>query len=161
MAGQSGVIGRLPSITVDWSALMQDTSKMMEEEWIANFNTSGHGRWPVLKKTGEDSHLGKPGPLFQSKTVSFDETSATVAWGDGIVYAAIHQFGGTIQHPGSDKLQAFEYEGHMIFTHYTKPHRIRIPKRSIELSKSSIDAITAMIQRKVMASVKVIHPTKT
>ena len=48
-----------------------------------------------------------------------------------VKYAAIHEFGGIIQHPGSDKLQAWtNAAGKKIVVHGTKPHAIPMPERS-------------------------------
>lgn len=53
-----------------------------------------------------------------------------VASGGNIPYAAIHEYGGTIHHPGSNKFQAFEVGGSMVFTNKTAPHDITMPERS-------------------------------
>jgi hypothetical protein len=47
-----------------------------------------------------------------------------------VLYARIHEQGGTIHHPGSvGKLQVFQAGGKTIFATRTKPHAIRIPAR--------------------------------
>lgn len=49
----------------------------------------------------------------------------------GVPYARIHEQGGIVPHPGSNKFQAFMgREGRMVFTHFTRPHPIPIPERS-------------------------------
>lgn len=48
----------------------------------------------------------------------------------GIKYAAIHEYGGVINHPGSDKLQVFKSGGKTVFAHGTRPHKIPMPMRS-------------------------------
>ena len=68
-----------------------------------------------------------------------------------VPYAKIHNEGGTIHHPGSDKLQAFLAEGEdmpiggdIIFRRGTKAHDIVIPKRkylgwSLKMKKAIMD----------------------
>jgi len=43
------------------------------------------------------------------------------------IYGRILNDGGIIDHPGSDKFQAFMTATGMVFTHGTKPHQIPIP----------------------------------
>ena len=57
------------------------------------------------------------------------ENQTRIVWGEGIPYAAIHNFGGVIQHPGSSKLQVFTLNGKTVYTRFTKPHAIPIPQR--------------------------------
>ena len=57
-----------------------------------------------------------------------------------VPYARIHEYGGIIHHPGSDKLQAWrgapdasrfgERISGMVFTRRTRPHDIPMPERS-------------------------------
>lgn len=48
-----------------------------------------------------------------------------------VKYAGIHEFGGVIHHPGSDKFQAFQGKsGGMVFTNKTAAHLIPMPERS-------------------------------
>lgn len=78
------------------------------------------------------------GNLFQSfapnnpnNVTEFSESGdvVTMAYGSKVVYAAIHEYGGTIRHPGSNKWQVFRIGNKTIYTSYTKPHNITIPKR--------------------------------
>lgn len=76
----------------------------------------------------------RKGDLFRSFTKGdpmniYKETSSGAEYGSRVVYAAIHEFGGTIKHPGSTKMQAFQIGGHKVVAHGTKPHDIPIPKR--------------------------------
>ena len=48
----------------------------------------------------------------------------------GVPYAAIHEFGGTIQHPGSSKFQSWMGPNGRVSTHFTKAHAIPMPERS-------------------------------
>lgn len=74
------------------------------------------------------------GPLYQSIQSVVEEDTGSVTgrvFSQGVRYAAIQEYGGTIQHPGSNKLQVFPgRDGKMIFTRRTAPHAINIPERS-------------------------------
>ena len=95
-----------------------------------NFLVSGRPEaWPK-RRDGSTSQLIKSGRLVNSLRIGMlDETSVTVIAGEGIPYAAIHQTGGIINHPGSKKFQVFEIGGQIVFTRGTKPHKIPIPQR--------------------------------
>jgi len=78
------------------------------------------------------------GKLFQSFNPSNElniteiKTSGdvtTLFYGSRVPYAVIHEYGGVINHPGSDKFQVFNIGNRTIFTHFTKAHNITIPKR--------------------------------
>ncbi len=86
------------------------------------------------KLSGQVLHV-KSGDLRDSifqENVQNDASGVTykVASGGNLRYAAIHEFGGTIKHPGSDKLQVFDVGGRTVFTHHTAPHDIPMPQRS-------------------------------
>ncbi len=85
------------------------------------------------------------GPMYNAVQAQMQEETAGrisgVVWIDGIAipYARIQEEGGVIQHPGSDKFQAFFVgngggfsggiqQGTMVFTRKTKPHPIPIPE---------------------------------
>ena len=46
-----------------------------------------------------------------------------------VPYNLIHEYGGTINHPGSSKFQAFQTPTGWVRTNYTKPHQIVMPAR--------------------------------
>jgi phage gpG-like protein len=78
------------------------------------------------------------GRLFQSFNPSNAENISvintrgdeiTLSYGSKVPYAAIHEYGGTIAHPGSSKFQVFSIGNKTIYTRYTQPHSIGIPKR--------------------------------
>jgi phage gpG-like protein len=76
----------------------------------------------------------RSGTLFRSFTKGnslnlFKETTDGVTIGSMVKYAAIHEYGGTIKHPGSSKKQAFKIGGRLIVTNGTKAHDIPIPQR--------------------------------
>jgi phage gpG-like protein len=58
-------------------------------------------------------------------------------------YAAIHEYGGVIHHPGSDKFQAWQAGGAWIYTNHTKPHDIPMPERSY--MRSSLEEMRGQI----------------
>jgi phage gpG-like protein len=60
-----------------------------------------------------------------------------------VPYGAIHEYGGVIHHPGSEKFQVFEADGTMVFTHGTRPHDIPIPERSYLRSALMEQAVPA------------------
>jgi len=84
---------------------------------------------------------------------------------EGVDYAAAQEYGVTIHHPGSDKLQVFmagrgEFvpsggRGPLVFTHKTKPHPITIPERSyarlalVQERSNFQDGIRAMVSAAV------------
>lgn len=85
--------------------------------------------WPP-RRDGQASHLmGKTMALTTSMRTTATDTEAILGMGKGVPYAAIHNFGGTIKHPGSSKLQTFRIDGKWITTHGTKAHLIPMPKR--------------------------------
>src|SRR5690242_6877903 len=96
---------------------------------VANFDEGGRPvPWPPNKK-GTPTLVGS-GKLRDSGVISgVGSEFVEVAWGAGLPYAAIHQFGGTINHPGSSKLQVFQAGGKTVFAHGTRPHQIQIPAR--------------------------------
>jgi phage gpG-like protein len=73
--------------------------------------------------------MGKTLMLAGSMRQTATETEAILGMGRGVPYAAIHNFGGAIKHPGSNKLQSFRIGGKWITTTHTRPHLIPMPKR--------------------------------
>ena len=80
---------------------------------------------------GTTAHPHLRDSIFQ-KNIQNDSSGVVykVASGGNIPYAAIHEYGGVINHPGSDKFQAWNGPNGMVFTHGTKPHSIPMPERS-------------------------------
>ena len=73
-----------------------------------------------------------------------------------VKYAAIHEYGGIIHHPGSDKFQAFMgSNGAMVFTNHTAPHVINMPERSYLRSSLAENAqhITDTLQEAAVIAV--------
>lgn len=76
------------------------------------------------------------GNLFRSFTKGNGQniteiSNGALKYGSKVVYAAIHEYGGTINHPGSTKPQAWRNsEGKLVIRgRGTKPHPIKIPAR--------------------------------
>jgi phage gpG-like protein len=73
-------------------------------------------------------------------------------------YAGIHEYGGIINHPGSDKFQAWQEGGAWVYTHKTRPHQIPIPQRSYmrsaleEMREQIVARLTAAAQRATQAA---------
>jgi phage gpG-like protein len=71
---------------------------------------------------------------------------------NGVPYAAIHEFGGVIKHPGSSKFQAWMGPGGMVYTHFTRPHDIPMPERSY--LRSSLAEMQAEIVERMTTAVR-------
>lgn len=76
------------------SPLMQEVAHVMDTAVSENFERGGRPKW-LGKWDGSPSKLQYTGRLKSSITRVFDETSAVV--GTNVIYAGIHQFGGTIR----------------------------------------------------------------
>jgi len=129
------ISGSLPVVNSDFTEAFETIADIMFRSVQENFIVGGRpNQWPALKEFGlagsVASHLYKSGFMFENIQLAYDSQHAKVSIDTTRVpYAAIHNFGGTIKHPGSDKFQVFPYNGGMIFTHGTKPHDINIPQR--------------------------------
>lgn len=122
---------------------------MIAEEIVSavedNFEAEGRPKWPELKKSTiaqRERQRNWPGPILQGKsprllnsiTSYHDKDTAIV--GSNLKYAAIHHFGGEINHPGGTKF-FINKEGDFIplkkdakrFMGKTKAHKISIPAR--------------------------------
>jgi phage gpG-like protein len=123
--------GKLPQVNTNFESVMEKITDIMYRSVQMNFIAGGRPQpWKSLQPFGESSHLMRSGNMFENIQLKWDASSATVYLDTARVpYAAINNFGGTIQHPGSDKFQAFDRGGEMIFTHGTQPHAINIPAR--------------------------------
>ena len=84
--------------------------------------------------------------LIEEPTRIFGQVSSV-----GVIYAAIHEYGGIIKHPGSSKFQSWVgSDGKRVFTHFTKPHDIPIPERSY--MRSSLAEMEAQIVARLTAA---------
>lgn len=121
--------GTLP--TFDESALeqtMEDIADVMFRSVHRNFDLEGgskQGPWPPLKYSRQETPLVLSGRMRNSIYKQNDKYSAEVGVPDSIEYAGIHNFGGTINHPGTSN--GFG-RGIKI-----PPHSIRIPQREFIL----------------------------
>ncbi|ABO54314.1 MULTISPECIES: phage virion morphogenesis protein [Burkholderia cepacia complex] len=126
-------------------ALMQDASPvtaliagLMADAVEENFAQQGRPKWlglspKPLKRRREEAGTGKilqrSGRLASSITPAHDATTARV--GTNVVYAAIHQFGGTIQrHPMSGYVRLRKDRNGMIMRQADHPHLAVFAKNS-------------------------------
>ncbi|KUY86862.1 virion morphogenesis protein, partial [Burkholderia sp. RF4-BP95] len=126
-------------------ALMQDASPvtaliagLMADAVEENFAQQGRPKWlglspKTLKRRREEAGTGKilqrSGRLASSITPAHDATTARV--GTNVVYAAIHQFGGTIQrHPMSGYVRLRKDRNGMIMRQADHPHLAVFAKNS-------------------------------
>lgn len=106
------------------------------------FIDQGFERWPARKRPDRGrATLVKTGKLRRSIRI-MKVTPSSVTVGSSMPYASIHNFGGTIQHPGGSP---YIFLGNRIVyirkttaarrlsegkkVNYTKPHAIKIPQR--------------------------------
>jgi phage gpG-like protein len=95
----------------------------------------------------------RSGALSRSITARVTEDANTIRGtvGTNLIYARIHEFGGTINHPGSiahGRALRFEVGGEVLYRRRTAPHLIPMPERSylrIALADRR-DAIVAAIR---------------
>ena len=133
-------------VVTDHKESFEKIAEMMFQSVQTNFIEGGRPPWEALARGGV-SHLHESGALYGSIQKFSGEDFAEIQAGQGIPYAAIHQFGGTINHPGSDKPQVFTVNGALVFAAKgTKPHQIRIPARPyLSFQDEDIEAIKAML----------------
>lgn len=124
------VMGRILGLMSNATPLMALIAPLMHEAVDENFAQEGRPKWlglskKTLKRRHEDAGTGKilqrSGRLAGSIAESYDSTSARV--GTNVVYAAIHQFGGTIQrHPMSGYVRLRKGRDGMIMRQADHPH---------------------------------------
>lgn len=133
----NGFLQRLTALVVRAGEIQQsvfeDIGTILINSIHNNFKVSGRpSTWTPSKKiaTRGGQTLIESGALMNSAEVSsVSADHVEVSIGGDLPYAAIHQFGGVINHPGSDKLQVFDIGGKTVFSKGTKPHQITIPAR--------------------------------
>ena len=124
------VMHRIQGVMREATPLMALIAPLMHDAVDENFAQQGRPKWlglspKTLKRRGEAAGTGKilhrSGRLVNSITDSYDSTSARV--GTNVVYAAIHQFGGTIQrHPMSGYVRLRKDRSGMIMRQADHPH---------------------------------------
>ena len=107
--------------------VMQSLSKRIGDDIRNDVAQGGNPAWPDRVHPPGKAQLGYIPRTLQT---TWGNNFARASFGGGIPYAMIHEFGGIIRHPGSDKLQVFQLGDKIIFTHHTKAHDIPIPQRS-------------------------------
>lgn len=75
----------------DTTPLMHEVVFVMQDAVIENFEQGGRPKWQA-KKDGKPSYLQRTGRL---KVINREYSATTATVGSNLVYAAIHQFGGT------------------------------------------------------------------
>lgn len=125
---------------------MRRIGKQVVDSNKRNFALGGRPFPWVPNKVGTRTLFGT-GRLMNSIQVDeVDKEGVTVTAGEGLRYAKIHQLGGTINHPGSTKLQVFKSGGKTIFSRGTKAHTIPIPQRRFfRLQDEDVDVIKTML----------------
>jgi phage virion morphogenesis protein len=121
---------RVRAFANDASPVMSLVSALMADAVEENFSSEGRPKWlglskNTLKRRREDAGTGKilqrSGRLAGSISQSHDATSARV--GTNVVYAAIHQFGGTIErHPMSGYVRLRKAKNGMLMRQANHPH---------------------------------------
>ena len=111
---------------------LQSAGEILVESVLMNFEVGGRPAW-TPNKAGTKT-LWKSGALARAgSNIDVGENYVIVSGWSDLPYAAIQNFGGTIRHPGSSKLQVWKGEGKTIFSQGTKPHEIPIPARQFVL----------------------------
>lgn len=136
--------GTLPMVASDFSPVMEKIAERMARSVQLNFDLGGRPGWVPLKGV-QETPLVLTGRLRRSIYKESDATTSEVG-SRGVPYAGIHQFGGTIKHPGSSKRQAFRVGEEWVVTNYTRPHDIRIPARPyLVFQDSDIEEYKSML----------------
>ncbi|WP_124076149.1 phage virion morphogenesis protein [Burkholderia gladioli] len=137
------VMGRIQGLMRDATPLMGLVSEEMMGAVEENFEQQGRPKWLGLspktwKRRREAAGTGKilqrSGRLLSSMSKSHDATSARV--GTNVVYAAIHQFGGTIErHPVSGYVRLRKGRDGMLLRQANHPRLAVFAKNSHKLAK--------------------------
>lgn len=157
----SGLLASLQSKLKDLSPVMRQIAGIMHGAVEDNFAAQGRPAWKpsarALKQGGKT--LQDTGRLAKSITRSHDKTRAMV--GTNVIYAAIHQFGGTIEHKARTMTLAFKNKGgfmsraaagrqktavRVAFAHYAA-RTTQMPARPF---LSMTDADMGKVQNKIM-----------
>lgn len=145
------VTTKLQTSDFPWNKVMQGVSEMMIERVRRNFIEGGRVSPWTPKRDGSASHLIETGRLFNCLENTWDETFAKVSTTGGLPYAAVHQYGGSVHHPGSDKPQAFTVDGVRVFTSNVPAHDIPIPQRPyMVLGEQDVDEIVQYLEATIV-----------
>ncbi|MCA8016166.1 phage virion morphogenesis protein [Burkholderia vietnamiensis] len=134
----AATMGRVRALMQDASPVTALIAGLMTDAVEENFAQQGRPPWlglspKTLKRRREEAGTGKilqrSGRLASSITPAHDATTARV--GTNVVYAAIHQFGGTIQrHPMSGYVRLRKDRNGMIMRQADHPHLAVFAKNS-------------------------------
>lgn len=155
----NGLLQRLTEMAVRFEEIPQsifdEIGNVLLRSYAMNFEVEGRPE-PWLPSKRVEMWGGKTlqvtGKLKDSGRISsIGNDHVEVVFGEGMKWAPILNFGGIIQHPGSDKFQAFDVGnpfsgGERVFTHGTKPHDIPIPaRRYVRFQDEDVDQITQLL----------------
>jgi phage gpG-like protein len=127
---------------------MKEVGDVIVESTVKTFAAGGRPEAWIANKKGTPT-LGGPASSLVRNTVitGMGQTFVEVTGGKGLPYASIHQLGGIIKHPGSDKLQVFIVDGKTVFTRHTRPHDIPIPaRRWFRIQDEDVTMIVSLIK---------------
>jgi|LSQX01.1.fsa_nt_gb phage virion morphogenesis protein len=115
--------------------LMQEVSHVMDTAVSENFERGGRPKW-LGKRDGTPSKLQDTGRLKNSITRLYDDTSAVV--GTNVIYAGIHQFGGTIK---PKRAKALRFNGRFV-------KKVEMPARPfLQLDEGDFEEIEKVGER--------------
>jgi phage gpG-like protein len=131
-----------------------------------NFRAGGRpNKWKKSKRAkGQGKKKGRYGKTLQDDgtlrdATDFNRTSDGIELVNNIEYAAIHNYGGTINHPGGTPYIVVGSQGgrevrwlkkdgsYPPQVKFTKPHTIRIPKREFMILPDNFDTKVQQIMR--------------
>ena len=146
----SGVLdafNRLLQLGGDMSPIMEKIAGVMKDHTEENFaSQSGPlGAWPALKdkKRADGMILQDTGRLAESITVSHNHNSASI--GTNVIYARIHQLGGTIKKDGSLSVvrHRVDRKGNLMHSEHLGGKGLIFAKNSHKLAMERLFAIPA------------------
>ena len=126
-------INILPSLQADFLRRIPFVLQGLIAENMTFKSSSSNGVFE--RNTTKKLNISK-GDLFRSfapgsKDNILNVSGKNLQYGSKLPYAAIHEFGGIINHPGSMEVQAWRgSKGELVVTRGTKPHPIPIPQRA-------------------------------
>lgn len=139
-AGLKDLLARLVERGSDLSPLMAELAAELLQSTRRRFETESapEGQsWPplskgTLKQRGQNARaLRKSGRLYQSIHARAGKDEALV--GTNVVYAAIHQFGGEVQHFARSQVQAVNASGR-----FTKKRKTNRRERRVTIGEHAV-----------------------
>lgn len=157
-------LARMLAAGADLLPFYKQVAQLVRSSVLENFEVGGRPKWTPLKaatikrKRGKTSILVDKG-ILKGVTAQADAKSARVGVQPAAkAYAAINQFGGTINHPGGTAYFP-KKDGEIVFVSNararpsmprTKPHRITIPARPyLVLQDEDIQLILRLAEKHI------------